>query len=153
MPENLYTLGPVDRLARAPLFAGLDRSAVSVVLEASTRQYWRAGETVLEADGFRPVMYVVEAGMLMMTSADLSFDREPPRTVDAGQVLGEQSYLCGELSSHRVTCLLPSVLVAIDRRQMDRLANSHADIVQRFTANATKLLLMRAHPVKLAKAV
>lgn len=153
MPETLATLGPVDRIASNPLFAGLDRQAVARILELSSRWYFKAGETVIEHATRDPILYIVEAGLLFLAPAPHAEVPVRSRLTEPGDVLNQRSYLCGDLSLQRAVAAVPSIVVAIDRRDIARLEAREPAVAKRLAVNAVRTLMPDARPSARAAAM
>ena len=153
MPETLHTLGPVGRIAESPLFAGLDSHAVARILELASRAYFKAGETVIEHSTREPILYVVEAGLLFLAPAPHVEVPLRSRLSEPGEVLNQRSYLCGDLSLQRAVAALPSIVVAIDRREIQKLEAREPALVKRLAVNAVRTLMPDARPTARAAAM
>lgn len=153
MPETLHTIGPVDRIASNPLFAGLDSHAVARILELSFRAYFKAGETVIEHSSRDPILYIVEAGLLFLAPAPHAEVSVRSRLTEPGDVLNQRSYLCGDLSQQRAVAALPSIVIALDRREVQKLEVREPALVKRLAVNAVRTLMPDARPTARAAAM
>lgn len=153
MPETLHTLGPVDRIASNPLFAGLDGKAVGRILEHAYRLYYRAGETVIEHSTRDPILYIVEAGLLFLARGPHSEEELRSRLTEPGDVLNQRSYLCGDVSQQRAVAALPSIVISIDRRDIQKLEATAPALVKRLAVNAVRTLMPESRPTARAAAI
>jgi len=150
MAETLHAIGPVERIANNPLFAGLEPQAVARVLEMATRTYHRAGETVIEHSTTQPVLYIVEAGLLFLVPRD---GDGRSRLSEPGEVLNQRGYLCGDASPQRAVAVLPSIVIALDRRDVAELEGREPALVKRIAVNAVRSLMPDARPTARAAAI
>jgi CRP-like cAMP-binding protein len=138
MPELLHTIGPVDRIARTSLFAGIPREGVGRILERARRCYYKAGETILSAGDIDPVLYFVEAGLVFLSPSHNMKDPAGARLVESGDAVNQRAYLCGDPAQQRAVAAMPSIVIAFNRR-----AVAHVEPVavsRKLMVNAMKML-------------
>ena len=152
MAETLHAIGPVGRIAHNPLFTGLDDQAVARVLEVASRTYHKQGETVFEHTSTDPVLYIVEAGLLFLVPSP-RLEGLRSRLTEPGEVLNQRSYLCGDASTHRGVAALPSIVIAIDRRDLAKMERKEPAVVKRIAVNAVRTLMPEARPTARAAAI
>lgn len=118
MPETLHSIGPVDRLAASPLFAGIETEGVARVLETARRLYFKAGEVILHAGDTRTMMYIVEAGLVFLAPGSDVRDPHRPKLVETGHVLNQRAYITSDPAPQRAVAAMASVVVVLDRKKI-----------------------------------
>jgi CRP-like cAMP-binding protein len=141
MPETLSTIGPIRRLAQSPAFNELDPTQVGKILESAKRYLYNRGELVLFNGEVRPLLYIVEAGMLALSPSEWERPMTAPWMVGAGEMIGHRAFLCKEPSPYAATAALPTVLVGLEAKHLAELRKSDAAVAHRLVMNVLRDLL------------
>ncbi len=144
---------PVTYIARvlqsAPIFSSVGnklleqmaQSAILVMLEPG-RPLWLSGD---RADA----VFVVSEGVLATFVADIEGIDRNVRTTKAGDVMGEVQLLTGGARIATVRAMTRSVLVRLERSDLDQAVNTHPELLER----VTELIIRRLQQQELLRAL
>lgn len=116
-------------LRRMPFFAAFEPPALESLARNSPLRHFAAQNVVVREDEAGASLFVVLTGLLEVTK---KVPDKPDRRVGQlvpGELFGEMSLLTGASRSATVTAVTPSILLEIDKAQIEPILASHPEAI------------------------
>jgi CRP-like cAMP-binding protein len=143
---------PSVELYQVPLFAGVSRSEIHVVLAACKMQTFLVGDEIFSEGDAGDSLWIIEAGHVevfktIKGNVDRVLDSFTP-----GQVFGEMSFLDGSRRSASARATEPTHVSMLTRSTFDKLAEQHPRIAAIFYAGLARVVAERLRETSAAYA-
>jgi CRP/FNR family transcriptional regulator, cyclic AMP receptor protein len=113
-------------LARSPLLADLDPTALMFLVRLGRRRMWKAGEVLMHQGDPSTSIHFVLSGRMSAERSRRTDDRPVQLAVfEAGAVVGEMGVVIDIPRSATVTAIEPSETLELDAPNFDRVAKAY----------------------------
>jgi cAMP-dependent protein kinase regulator len=140
----------VDELARAPMFAGLDRAAFLSVLSRLERRAITAGETIVREGEPGETMFVITQGTVNVVRQSPGGSPHVVDTMEEGDFFGEIALVSHAPRLATVVAETDGELLVLDRACFERISREHPSIgaaAERLYKARLLTNLLRASPL------
>jgi CRP-like cAMP-binding protein len=143
---------PSVELYQVPLFAGVSRHEIQVVLDACKMQTFLVGDEIFSEGDEGDSLWIIEAGHVevfktLKGNVDRVLDSFNP-----GQVIGEMSFLDGSRRSASARVTEPTHVSMLKRSAFDKVAADHPRIAAIFYAALARVVAERLRETSAAYA-
>jgi CRP-like cAMP-binding protein len=134
---------PSIQLHEVPLFAGVSREEIKVVLDACVMQTFLAGDEIFSEGDPGSEMWIVEAGNVeafctLRGGADKVLGEFHP-----GSIFGEMGFLDGSRRSAGARATMPTHVSMLTRAAFDKVATDHPRVAAIFYSGLAKVMAER----------
>lgn len=112
-------------VARVPLFAGLDASAVAQIMTLLYARTWEAGDTIMHRGDPASAMYFITSGEAIVE------DQENEVRLGEGEVFGERALIENRTIGHTVLAASRCRCLVLERDDFERLGRRVPEIARR----------------------
>ena len=119
-------------VARVPLFAGLDASAVAQIMTLLYSATYQEGDVIVRRGQPADTMFIIAAGEVIVET-----DQGEVR-LGEGEFFGELALLEHRPHQHRVTAASKCRCLVLDRADLERFGRRHPEITRRVHEVAKK---------------
>lgn len=114
-----------DMLRQIPLFELLDNDELTSLAAQLDQKHYLKGQMIFNEGDPGGMMYVVQSGKVAVFIKDTGGDIVPLDDVDKGEIFGELSLLDNEPRSANAKAVEDTMLLVIDRHDLEILFQSH----------------------------
>jgi serine phosphatase RsbU (regulator of sigma subunit) len=116
----------------SPLFAGLDRATIALMVASFTEEVWPAGHIVIEEHTPGDTLYIIIDGQVQISRTFQNGERRVIREMASGEFFGEMALLEDKPRSARVSTVTATTLLAVTRQRFNTLIEQHPAVAINF---------------------
>jgi len=127
-PDGDFQVTDISILRDVPLFKDLDQSYLKGIAGMFSTEYVPAGRAVITEGDEGSRFYIIVRGKVAISTSKDDQDRVQVATLDDGDYFGEISLLANIPTTATVTTVTPSILLTLQREQLNKLVQRHAGL-------------------------